>query len=287
MMPDIVIALRKIGIALLPALIVAACTTVGPDYVEPTTTVQPDWLEYDDPLLSKQPPLEAGWWSDAYGDTVLDQLVETALEQNLSLRSAGLRVLQAHQQLAIAIGSQYLIAYHRDVGDQLRAHEMGEIALKRVNDMGYRWGEATALQELGVLAQDEGRLDDARGMWSDALAIRRELGDRYGTAETLAWLGRLDGDEEILREAVDLAREIETPTPFVLAAAHLGEPIDHWLGRTRHREAIQALVGLDRLDEARAILDRWDVEDRGLLRNVPVFRAIVHSKGHQENDVEG
>ena len=107
MMPDIVIALRKIGIALLPALIVAACTTVGPDYVEPTATIQPDWLEYDDPLLSKQPPLEAGWWSDAYGDTVLDQLVETALEQNLSLRSAGLRVLQAHQQLAIAIGSQY------------------------------------------------------------------------------------------------------------------------------------------------------------------------------------
>jgi len=106
-MPDIVIALRKIGIALLPALIVAACTTVGPDYVEPAAPVQPDWLEYDDPLLSKQPPLETGWWSDAYGDSVLDQLVETALEQNLSLRSAGLRVLQAHQQLAIAIGSQY------------------------------------------------------------------------------------------------------------------------------------------------------------------------------------
>jgi tetratricopeptide (TPR) repeat protein len=187
----------------------------------------------------------------------------------------------------LAIAANYLIAYHRDVGDQVRAHEMGEIALKRAGDMGYRWGEATALQELGVLAQDEGRLDDARGMWSDALAIRRELGDRYGTAETLAWLGRLDGDEEILREAIDLARAIETPTPFVLAAAHLGEPIDDWLGRTRHREAIQALVGLDRLDEARAILDRWDVEDRALLKNVPVFRPIVHPNGHPENDVEG
>jgi len=33
--------------------------------------------------------------------------VETSLEQNLSLRSAGLRVLQAQQSLAIAIGEQY------------------------------------------------------------------------------------------------------------------------------------------------------------------------------------
>ena len=35
---------------------------------------------------------------------MLDQLVTTSLEQNLTLRSAGLRVLQAQQQLAIAIG---------------------------------------------------------------------------------------------------------------------------------------------------------------------------------------
>jgi NodT family efflux transporter outer membrane factor (OMF) lipoprotein len=101
------IAFRKIGIVLLPALIAAACTTVGPDYVEPTSTIQAGWIEYDDPALSSQPPLEPKWWSDAYGDPVLDQLVEASLEQNLSLRSAGLRVLQAQQQLAIAIGSQY------------------------------------------------------------------------------------------------------------------------------------------------------------------------------------
>ena len=38
---------------------------------------------------------------------ILDQLVETALQQNLTLRSAGLRVLQSQQQLAIAIGNQF------------------------------------------------------------------------------------------------------------------------------------------------------------------------------------
>ena len=43
----------------------------------------------------------------AYGDPVLDQLVADALQENLSLRSAGLRVLQSQQQLAIAVGNQY------------------------------------------------------------------------------------------------------------------------------------------------------------------------------------
>jgi NodT family efflux transporter outer membrane factor (OMF) lipoprotein len=100
-------AFKKAAFAVLPALVVSACTTVGPDYVEPTSTVQSDWIEYDDPILSRQPPLEAGWWSQAYQDPLLDQLIEASLEQNLTLRSAGLRVLQSQQRLAIAIGSQY------------------------------------------------------------------------------------------------------------------------------------------------------------------------------------
>ncbi|MHC4941183.1 MAG: protein kinase domain-containing protein [Planctomycetota bacterium] len=179
----------------------------------------------------------------------------------------------------LAIGGNYRIVFFRDIGDHARAHEAGEIVMKRILDMGYRWGEATALQELGVLALDEGRVEDARTLWNDALAIRRELGERYGTAETLAWLGRLDEDDAALREAIEIAREIDTPSPYVLAAAKLGEPIDKWLPRTRQREAIEALVGLGRLDEARAILARWDVGDRSLLENVPVFRGLVHPIG--------
>jgi NodT family efflux transporter outer membrane factor (OMF) lipoprotein len=41
------------------------------------------------------------------GTPTLDRLIDEALQQNLSLRSAGLRVLQSQQQLAIAVGSQY------------------------------------------------------------------------------------------------------------------------------------------------------------------------------------
>ena len=44
---------------------------------------------------------------NAFQDPELDQLVEEALSQNLTLMSAGLRVLQAQQLLAIAIGYQF------------------------------------------------------------------------------------------------------------------------------------------------------------------------------------
>lgn len=95
------------GAALLLVAVLATGCVLGPDYHKPSAPVAPDWMEYEDPRLDAKPPVEPGWWKASFQDPVLDQLVQTALEQNLSLRSAGLRVLQAQQQLAIALGSRY------------------------------------------------------------------------------------------------------------------------------------------------------------------------------------
>jgi NodT family efflux transporter outer membrane factor (OMF) lipoprotein len=100
-------SLKASGILVLTVLISSGCTTLGPDYEKPTASVQTDWIEYEDPLLEATSPVDPQWWKAAFNDPVLDQLVETALAENLTLRSAGLRVLQARQQLAIAVGSQY------------------------------------------------------------------------------------------------------------------------------------------------------------------------------------
>ena len=99
--------LKTICLTALMALIAAGCTMVGPDYQIPTAPVQPNWLEYKDPLLDATSPVAPEWWKTSFKDPILDQLIEIALAENLSLRSAGLRVLQARQQLAIAIGNQY------------------------------------------------------------------------------------------------------------------------------------------------------------------------------------
>lgn len=83
------------------------CTTVGPDYRTPTAPVQPGWIEKSDRQLVTSAEVSRVWWQQAFDDPMLNWLIETALAQNLSLRSAGLRVLQARQQLLIAIGRQY------------------------------------------------------------------------------------------------------------------------------------------------------------------------------------
>ena len=94
-------------ILVLFVLSTTGCTLLGPDYQVPKAPVQTSWLEYEDPLLDATAPVTSQWWKTAFQDPVLDRLVEIALSQNLTLRSAGLRILQAHQQLAIAVGSRF------------------------------------------------------------------------------------------------------------------------------------------------------------------------------------
>jgi outer membrane protein TolC len=52
-------------------------------------------------------PVEPQWWKQAFQDPVLDQLIAEALADNLTLRSAALRVLQARQQLKVAKGNLF------------------------------------------------------------------------------------------------------------------------------------------------------------------------------------
>lgn len=90
-------------------LLLSGCTTPGPDYSTPDVeaNVEFSWNEAKDPRVSDTSSADPKWWEAAFQDAEINQLVATALQQNLSLRSAGLRVLQSQQQLAIAIGNQY------------------------------------------------------------------------------------------------------------------------------------------------------------------------------------
>ena len=95
------------GTCILLSLLLGGCASVGPDYQEPEVDVESAWLDIEEPQVSGDIPEDPQWWSSSFHDPDLDRLIETALAQNLTVRSAGLRVLQSQQQLAIAIGSQY------------------------------------------------------------------------------------------------------------------------------------------------------------------------------------
>jgi NodT family efflux transporter outer membrane factor (OMF) lipoprotein len=95
------------AIALTGLLSLLGACAVGPDYTEPEADVQTGWTETESTLVNNKAALDPRWWETAFADPVLNELTNNALQQNLTLRSAGLRVLQSQQQLAIAVGNQY------------------------------------------------------------------------------------------------------------------------------------------------------------------------------------
>ncbi len=96
---------HRVLVAITAAVLVmplGGCMMVGPDYVRPKADVNPSWLE-SSPALRKEPAEIREWWT-AFDDPVLTRLVHEAYEQNLSLRAAGLRVIQARAVRGIAVG---------------------------------------------------------------------------------------------------------------------------------------------------------------------------------------
>src|SRR5204862_1491678 len=75
---------------------------VGPNYATPSAPVANSWLEIKTSAEFK-PDDYATWWQ-TFNDPVLDSLVAQAMNQNLTLRQAGLRVIQARAQRGIAVG---------------------------------------------------------------------------------------------------------------------------------------------------------------------------------------
>lgn len=80
----------------------AGCA-VGPDFVAPSAPVAGDWLEWRHKALKTQDQDYLEWWR-SFHDPVLDRLIEIAYAQNLTLLSAGTKVLQARAALGVAIG---------------------------------------------------------------------------------------------------------------------------------------------------------------------------------------
>jgi NodT family efflux transporter outer membrane factor (OMF) lipoprotein len=82
------------------------CAMVGPNYVKPPVQEPKEWMEKEDPQIKSEPTDFGEWWK-LFNDPVLDSLIETAYQQNLPLRIAGIRILEARARLGIATGTLY------------------------------------------------------------------------------------------------------------------------------------------------------------------------------------
>lgn len=115
----------KLGLALIGFAIAIAGCTVGPDYVRPNVDVPAAW-RIDYPKAAEM--ANTRWW-EAFGDPVLNELIETALRDNLDVRIAAARVDQMIGSLR-AVRSQLFpqIGYGADAS-RLRASRSGVQAL--------------------------------------------------------------------------------------------------------------------------------------------------------------
>ena len=92
-------------IAVSLALPLAACA-VGPDFVPPDAPVSNNFVGANNRSIRTDHQDYRDWWR-AFRDPTLNRLVQIAYDQNLTLLSAGTRVLQARAVLGIAVGSFY------------------------------------------------------------------------------------------------------------------------------------------------------------------------------------
>jgi NodT family efflux transporter outer membrane factor (OMF) lipoprotein len=79
---------------------------VGPNFTPPSAAVAPDWLDAGDPRVVHGSVDGVAWWN-VFDDPALNALIDAAYTQNLDLRTAATRVLQAKAQRNIAAGNLF------------------------------------------------------------------------------------------------------------------------------------------------------------------------------------
>jgi multidrug efflux system outer membrane protein len=88
------------AVALAVAALLAACGTVGKDFVAPQGVDTPAYRHASAEPHNEAARLPADWWT-VFGDTQLDQLERRAMHDNPSVRAAAQRLVQAQAQLGV------------------------------------------------------------------------------------------------------------------------------------------------------------------------------------------
>jgi outer membrane protein, multidrug efflux system len=111
--------LRRTSVLLL--LSVAACTTVGPDYTAPATSVADGWLE-----TSASGPIDPQWW-DHFGDPMLVELIEAGVRNSPDIAETSARLREARANRDAAQGRRLPEVNAAGSATQNRISENGQL----------------------------------------------------------------------------------------------------------------------------------------------------------------
>lgn len=79
---------------------------VGPNYGRPVAPVADHWIDEHDERIRTELPDNPMWW-EVFEDPTMNELIAAMHEQNLTLQTAGMRVLQARALRGVAVGGLF------------------------------------------------------------------------------------------------------------------------------------------------------------------------------------
>lgn len=77
---------------------------VGPNYKRPAAPVADEWIDSQNSRIASVPGDYRAWWT-VFEDPALNGLVQTAYQQNITLREAGFRVAEVQAQRGVVVGN--------------------------------------------------------------------------------------------------------------------------------------------------------------------------------------
>lgn len=227
---------------LLPAVLLAGCSSLATPYVRPALPNAPAWADQQG---ASNPAAASQWWR-SFGDSKLDQLVETVLANNNDLLAASLRVrkalLQADQagvaRLPVLNGSG-TAQNTTPLADPSSSSNSFNTGLGASYELDL-WGRLASAQDMAAL-QAAASAEDLETARTTVIA---------STIETYWRLAYINQDLATARSSVDVARQVET---LVKEQARAGAATELELAEARQAVESQA-AALSDLEQARVVL---------------------------------
>ncbi len=199
---------RICSVALVTAPLLFGCVKVGPDFVRPEVAVSPNWMEAGDKRVKSEAADYRNWWR-AFNDPVLDRLIDRAYRENLTLRIAGVRVLEARAQLGIAVGE--LFPQTQQATGSVQYNRLSAAGVAPIRSSGFIQSEigVNASWELDFWGRFRRNIESADAIWlatvadydSALVSLTADVANSYITIRTLE--KRL----EIARQNVETQKE--------------------------------------------------------------------------------
>ncbi|MGR8929809.1 MAG: efflux transporter outer membrane subunit [Gammaproteobacteria bacterium] len=115
--------LARVSLAISLSSLMAGCFKLGPDFVPPEPKISESWLEQDNAVFKHGDFRE--WWT-VFNDPVLNRIIDTAYQQNLSLQAAAIRIMESRAKLGIAKGKLFPQKQEINVGLSHNQHSAYE-----------------------------------------------------------------------------------------------------------------------------------------------------------------